>query len=218
MSKGCGDKGHQKLLVRRGGDKMLGLERGKVKLVGYEPEWEKIFESERETLNDILGTEGLEPVITHVGSTSIKGMLSKPIIDIAVGFDNQNQQIKGFNKLKASGMHYVSAVKLPGLYLMSKGDPVQFHYHVVVRNTYAWNRLILFRNHLKKNPRLIKEYEELKIELAGEYEENRYQYTLGKKDYVEAVLFRATGKRRREHRETALRVFSAMLKKNGINL
>ncbi len=197
---------------------MLGLEKGKVKLVEHDPEWAKAFDQEKAVIEEILQKAGLKAVISHVGSTSIKGLKAKPIVDIAVGFKNSEEQKAGFRALRDAGLQYISVVKLPGLYLLAKGDPVQFHYHVVVRYTFAWNRLLHFRNYLRKNKKLVQEYEALKLALADEYAEYRVLYTRGKEDYVDAVLTRAAGDFRREHRETALNSFKAVLRKNGIRV
>lgn len=197
---------------------MLGLEKGIVKLVDYDLAWETAFTQEKTVFEEILQKAGLTAVISHVGSTSIKGMKAKPIVDIAVGFKNTEEQKEGFRALRDTGLQYISAVKLPGLYLLAKGDPVKFHYHVVVRNTFAWNRLLHFRNYLRKNKNLVQEYEALKLGLADEYAEYRVLYARGKEDYVNAVLTRAAGELRREHRETALNSFKAVLRKNGIRI
>lgn len=197
---------------------MLGLEKGKVKLVEYDPGWADAFETEQMFIAEALSGTGLNPVICHVGSTSIKGMKAKPIVDIAVGFKNTEEQKAGFRALRDAGLQYLSVVKMPGLYLLAKGDPVEFHYHVVVRNTFAWNRLLHFRNYLRKHKKLVEEYEALKMELADEYAEYRVMYTRGKEDYVDAILFRAAWEERRAHRETALNSFKNVLRKNGIRI
>jgi GrpB-like predicted nucleotidyltransferase (UPF0157 family) len=65
---------------------MFGLEKGVVRLVPYAPEWKRLFEVEKACLQEILGATILD--IQHVGSTSIPGMPSKPIIDIAIAIDD----------------------------------------------------------------------------------------------------------------------------------
>jgi GrpB-like predicted nucleotidyltransferase (UPF0157 family) len=61
----------------------LGLERGRVRLVDHDPRWAAAFEQLRADLATELGP--LATAIEHVGSTSVPGLPSKPIIDIAVG-------------------------------------------------------------------------------------------------------------------------------------
>lgn len=61
---------------------MLGLKRGTVKLVEYNPKWKQGFSREAEKIRDVLGQDCVD--VQHVGSTAIPGILAKPIIDIAV--------------------------------------------------------------------------------------------------------------------------------------
>ncbi|MDR1069109.1 MAG: GrpB family protein, partial [Clostridiales Family XIII bacterium] len=61
----------------------LGLKRGTVELCDHDAAWE---ENARETialLKDIFGGAAID--IQHIGSTAIRAIKAKPIIDIAVG-------------------------------------------------------------------------------------------------------------------------------------
>ena len=60
----------------------LGLKRGTVKLFPHEKEWETEAQNTIYKLSEILGSVLVD--ISHVGSTSIKSIKAKPIIDIAV--------------------------------------------------------------------------------------------------------------------------------------
>ena len=53
-----------------------------VRLVAYDPQWKRLFGLEKACLQEVLGLTILD--IQHMGSTSIPGMLAKPIIDIAI--------------------------------------------------------------------------------------------------------------------------------------
>ena len=58
----------------------LGLKRGDLELLDYNPEYDRIFKEEKQNLEKIF--DGKYIKIEHVGSTSIKNIKSKPIIDI----------------------------------------------------------------------------------------------------------------------------------------
>jgi GrpB-like predicted nucleotidyltransferase (UPF0157 family) len=58
----------------------IGLHRGTVKLVTHNPKWAECFSQEKELLVKILGQKILD--LRHIGSTSIPGILAKPILDI----------------------------------------------------------------------------------------------------------------------------------------
>ena len=64
----------------------LGLQRGTVKLVPYNVEWAVLFQDEKEVILSLLGDEILG--IEHVGSTSISGMIAKPILGLMVAVES----------------------------------------------------------------------------------------------------------------------------------
>lgn len=55
----------------------------KVKLVPYDPSWPEQFLGLKEELMHCI--THLNPVIEHVGSTSVPGLMAKPTIDIQIG-------------------------------------------------------------------------------------------------------------------------------------
>ena len=69
------------ILAERRND-MIGVERYKVALVPHDDNWAYEYQLTQNELKKILGDNIIE--IHHVGSTAIKGIVSKPIIDIAV--------------------------------------------------------------------------------------------------------------------------------------
>ena len=54
----------------------------KVEVVPYDPRWSELFKTEAGRITGVLGQEA--QAIHHIGSTSIPGIVSKPIIDILV--------------------------------------------------------------------------------------------------------------------------------------
>ena len=64
----------------------LGLAKNEVKLSPYTAEWEKEFNRVKLEIIEVTGLE--EERIQHIGSTAIKNMPAKPIIDILVGIDD----------------------------------------------------------------------------------------------------------------------------------
>lgn len=51
-----------------------------IEIVGYDPAWEEKFNREARLIEEILGGELV--AIHHIGSTAVKGLAAKPIIDI----------------------------------------------------------------------------------------------------------------------------------------
>lgn len=67
-------------------------------------EWESEGERTVNELRKILGSDAVD--IQHVGSTSIKSIKAKPIIDIAVGTDDFNRILSHEAELLKAGYHY----------------------------------------------------------------------------------------------------------------
>jgi GrpB-like predicted nucleotidyltransferase (UPF0157 family) len=53
---------------------------GPVTLREYDPEWREQFAREAKRIRSVLGMRALR--IDHVGSTSVPGLIAKPVIDI----------------------------------------------------------------------------------------------------------------------------------------
>lgn len=69
-----------------------------VNLSDYNPCWEKQFEYENKRILNVFGDQAIG--IEHIGSTSIKGLKAKPIIDIIVAvliqiIEQENKQEAG---------------------------------------------------------------------------------------------------------------------------
>ncbi|OIK09241.1 GrpB family protein [Bacillus sp. MUM 13] len=60
-----------------------------VNLSDYDPKWGKQFEYEQKRILKVLGDKAFG--IEHIGSTSIKGLEAKPIIDIIVGVQDLDE-------------------------------------------------------------------------------------------------------------------------------
>ena len=52
----------------------------RVEVVGYRPEWERLYQTESGILRDIL--QGQLVSVHHIGSTAVPGLAAKPVIDI----------------------------------------------------------------------------------------------------------------------------------------
>ena len=63
----------------------MGLLNNKVYLENDYNNWVSMYEKEKQILQELLGNK---VTIEHVGSTSVKDLKAKPIIDIAVGVNN----------------------------------------------------------------------------------------------------------------------------------
>ena len=168
--------------------KNIGLKNKTVKLVSYNPAWEKLYKKEKKILLSLVKMHGLD--IQHIGSTSIYGAKAKPIIDIAIGVKDLKDAEKFIKPLKLLGYNYKHDAGITGRHFFAKGSDMKttHHLHIVKINGKLWNNQIIFRDYLKKHKKAVKEYNDLKFKLAGKYENDRGKYTAKKSRFIKAIL------------------------------
>jgi GrpB-like predicted nucleotidyltransferase (UPF0157 family) len=165
---------------------MIGLEKGMVRLVAYDPEWKRLFELERNSLQAVLGLTILD--IKHMGSTSIPGMPAKPIIDIAIAVADFEGARVCIPLMEGLEYEYKGEFGIPTRHYFVKGDPRTFHVHMSEITSLEWQNTLLFRDYLCQHADLAAEYAELKTELALKYSQDRTAYLEGKTEFVHRVL------------------------------
>lgn len=163
----------------------------RVSLVAYDPNWPAMFAAEREHLLNILPRE-LIGRIEHFGSTAVPGLSAKPVVDMLVEVRSlEETRSRIVPVLEGEGYDYfwrpTHGDDGPPFYAwFIKRDPsgARTHHIHMVENDFAhWERL-LFRDYLTEHPEVAKEYEALKLRLAGDCPNDRVAYTNGKTDYV----------------------------------
>ena len=138
----------------------LGLASGTVKLVEYSSNWPKLYQAEAENLHKALDIDVER--IEHVGSTSIPGMLSKPILDIAILVDSLDTAEEWKDPLAKLDYWYKGIEPdLPDRRFFAKGPREKRTVYLHVVNKREFESLLKFRDTLRANPTLIKEYETL---------------------------------------------------------
>jgi GrpB-like predicted nucleotidyltransferase (UPF0157 family) len=165
---------------------MIGLEKGVVRLVPYTPEWKQLYKMEKVSLQDRLDAYILD--IQHVGSTSIPGMLAKPIVDIAIAIADFEEARVCIPLMEELEYEYKGEFGIPHRHYFVKGDPRTFHVHMSEIDSLEWENTILFRDYLCQHTDIAKEYAQLKISLALKYPQDRTAYMEGKTAFVEGVI------------------------------
>ena len=178
-----------KMTIYRGGYMSIGLKRGTVAVEPHRAEWETAARNMIDQLQKICKDDLID--VQHIGSTSIKSICAKPIIDIVVGVNRFDRFMKHNDALMEGGIVYHKEYP-PGQHLYVCGNPaanIQTHYiHVVIWGQQAWNNYINLRDYLNSHEEKAKEYAALKEHLAKEYPENRIAYTSGKSAFIEEIL------------------------------
>lgn len=167
----------------------IGLKRGTVAVLPHKTEWDIAAQEIINKLKEILKDDIVDA--QHIGSTSIRNICAKPIIDIVVGVKCFDRMMIHNEELMANGIVY-RRQDHPGQHLYVCGDidnDIQTHFiHVVIWGQNAWNDYINMRDYLNAHEEIAKEYSDLKERLANEYPEDRPAYTSGKSVFIETVL------------------------------
>ena len=140
----------------------LGLKRGTVKLEPHNAEWETCAQNMIAKLKEILKDDIVDA--QHIGSTSIKNIFAKPIIDIVIGVTDFDKIMRHNNVLNANGIVY-RREDHPEQHLYVCGDMennIHTHYiHVVIWGKEAWNNYINMRDYLNSDYKTAQEYSDL---------------------------------------------------------
>ena len=176
---------------------MLGLKRGTVRLCPHEEAWER--EAER-TIGELWALLGdLAADIQHVGSTSVRTIMAKPIVDIAVAAYSFEAVLDRREALEAAGFYYRTdkiedqLLFACGSYYTGEGEEQTHFIHVVLAGSDGWREYLNFRDYLRTFPDAAKEYEALKLRLASAYPEDggREKYLAGKHGFIRETLAKA---------------------------
>lgn len=147
------------------------------------PNWSDWALQEITYLHNMLGK--LLSRINHIGSTAIKGIWAKPIIDLLLETD----AITNFHCIQSKLLNagYICMNKSETRLDFNKGytprgfaDKV-FHIHVRLSGD---NDEIYFRDYLNAHSSVAKDYERLKLSLWRSFEHNRDGYTNAKSDFI----------------------------------
>jgi GrpB-like predicted nucleotidyltransferase (UPF0157 family) len=102
-----------------------GREKRAIQLVAYDPSWPRRFEQERARIADALGP--IARRIDHIGSTAVRGLAAKPVIDIDLSVDDPDLEEVYLPALQRAG--YILRVRSPG-HRMARSAELDVHVHV----------------------------------------------------------------------------------------
>ena len=171
---------------------VLGLKHGVTELVDHDLEWGINAAETIQRLWAILGSTAKD--IQHIGSTAIRNIKAKPVIDIAVLACNYEEILSLTAELEKEGFIFRGwegnderqPVFQCGEYIQEdKEMRVLTHFiHIVKADSQQWHDYINLRNYMNAYPTVAHEYERVKLQLADENRNDYHKYHLGKKDYI----------------------------------
>jgi GrpB-like predicted nucleotidyltransferase (UPF0157 family) len=137
--------------------------------------------------------------INHIGSTSVKGLIAKPTVDILLEINNESNIERLKDTLLHNGWLLMSSENKPFMKMVfnkgyTKEGFAKKVYHLHIRYYDSWNELY-FRDYLIEHKEIAKEYGKLKLRLIEKYEHDRDGYTNAKSDFI----FKYTQKAKEEY-------------------
>lgn len=148
------------------------METKKIVVTPYNSEWPKIFEEEAFKIQEALGEHCV--ALHHAGSTSVPGLLAKPVIDIIAAVKGSEGIIPALENI---GFKYKGEYNIPMRMYFNKHD-VNLHLYEEGHPEIELN--LLFRDYLRTHPEARDEYGLLKEALLKEqssYKKNNSSFT-----------------------------------------
>ncbi len=153
----------------------------------YDPAWAQLYEEWRARILDVAGDHITE--IHHIGSTSVPGLLAKPVIDIMPGIA---QFEDGFSIVRAMQELGFQSRGEFGLLLRHYFNRTDVHVHVYPVGQGEWHNQLAFRDYLRTHEDARNTYIALKRDLQHRHRYNRAAYTEAKSDFIASILAKAS--------------------------
>jgi GrpB-like predicted nucleotidyltransferase (UPF0157 family) len=170
----------------------LGIGENQVILRPYTIIWKWLYQIEKIKL--MLSLNGLIFDIQHVGSTSIPGMPSKPIIDICLAISNYRASMLCVHQIEKLGYKYKGENDALHQHYFLKGVPISYHLYMVEKGNRILENGVNFREYLKQHTVIANEYITLKKKLARQFATNRKEYQRMKHQLVQQMIENARAK------------------------
>ncbi len=162
---------------------------GRILIANYDPQWPKLFTREAGRIRTALGSRALR--IEHTGSTSVPGLIAKPIIDMLLEVSDSADEDAYAPQLVAAG--YVLRIREPNWHehRMFKGPDTDINLHVLSACCAEIDRILMFRDWLRSNAQDRELYSHTKATLARQNWKYVQNYADAKTSVIEEIVERA---------------------------
>jgi GrpB-like predicted nucleotidyltransferase (UPF0157 family) len=157
-----------------------------VELKPHRAEWAQMAKIESARVMRALGENVL--AIHHVGSTSIPGIMAKPIVDLmpvvrsTAALDAQEPEVRGL------GYKWHGEFGLEGRRFCTRADSKTgkriFQLHFFEDGNDSARKMLTFRDYLRSHPLIAKAYEMEKIRAASLQPDDTTAYNVEKNDWI----------------------------------
>lgn len=162
-----------------------------LRLVAPNSEWPDAFAREAAALRPALAGHIVD--LQHVGSTAVPGLLSKPVIDIAVAVRSEQAAADCIAPLESLGYAYRGphGDDPTRRYFVRDADGVRVvQLHLYILPAVAWDEKLLFRDALRSDRALREAYAAEKQRVAAQVGWNKAAYAVEKGPFIRRILDR----------------------------
>lgn len=143
-----------------------------VVVIPYDSNWNHEFEKLKAYLEKTLGDTIIG--IEHVGSTSVKGLAAKPILDLDVIMESYDNFEEVKSRLEGLGYYYEGDLGIKNRQAFSydeslKKEFMTHHLYVCPKYSEELNRHVIFRNYMRTHKEDIDAYSAVKLQAAKLY-------------------------------------------------
>jgi len=161
-----------------------------IELTAYDPAWQERFAEQQARLTAIL-KPWLAGEIEHIGSTSVPGLRSKPIVDLLAPVRSLETAHSAISVLQGDGWlfwaddpnrHY-------RLWFLRPNPAARTHHlQIIQHDDPNIAALVAFRDALRRDPKAREAYSFLKEDLADKHRNDRDAYSNAKTEFVRSIL------------------------------
>jgi len=157
----------------------------------YDPAWAEMFECIAAKLSAAL--DGQHTCIEHIGSTSIPGMVAKPIIDLVVIIE-PGRLDEAIDALATIGFCHEGDLGIPGREAFKPDEGTEaarlprHHLYICPKGNRSLLEQLAFRDYLREHPQQIKRLSEHKRALCIEHANDKALYIRGKSEMVREII------------------------------
>jgi len=148
--------------------------------------WPDLYREEEKRIRTAVGDLVIQ--MEHIGSTAIPEIKAKPIIDILAGVARLDIGLRCKGPLESIGYEYIERAGIANDHVFGKGKPRTHYLHIVEYEGANWSDHLLFRDRLRNDPELARQYEQLKEELSRKFGGSVAKYHEAKVAFIENVV------------------------------
>ncbi|MBC2298227.1 GrpB family protein [Listeria welshimeri] len=162
-------------------------------VVDYDENWPKEFQRIEAVILNTIALDVLR--VEHVGSTSVRGLCAKPIIDIDIVIEDYSNFEAVKTGLLSLGYEHEGDLGISEREAFSydtsqKKSFMEHHIYVCPKNSAELHRHLTFRNYLRNNPSDCQKYGTIKLAAAKEFQTDIEGYLNMKGEVITEVYQR----------------------------